>query len=333
MTEYSQSTGNLLIAEKEETLALAGALTALKLDHPPVDVFDVNRIAVSSDPDVAADYGTSVEDYGTTPLDDTTVQLAQMFKAGHTMVNTVQLYMLKSSDFAGTVKVEIQTDNSTEPSGTPVGTAITKAAAALSTTKTLETFTFTDVTGMTDDDPYWIVITLSAVTAGKVEVFGNANSASSYADGTCQVEPDGLGWDVYANADIWFRVDHDTVDVADASISAYVQKFATDGQVTLGASSDDNAVYEVTYSYLRVKDLDDYLDTYTGWHLAEHVMNALCMDEREFYFALGMLIQKGNVEVSHTLCKIDPSGGTTAGSLETLRYKCTPIDELKIHGA
>lgn len=333
MTQYSKSVGDMDIHDGEESIILTGGdLDRLLTTYAVCDVFKIHRIGISSDPLTAADFGTSVETYGTTPLDDTTVQFAQSFKSGHTMVNTVKLYMKKSADFAGTLDVEIQTDNSDEPSGTPVGTKVTKDQDDLSTTKTLETFTFTDVTGMTDDTKYWIVIDLSARTAGKVEVYGNANSASSYADGTCQVEPDSLGWDAYANADIWFRVDHNAVVYTNTNIDAVYQS-KTGGGVDLATDQDENAIMKIWYSSMYLKRLDDYLDTYTGWHVAEHARNALNEDPRMFWLTIGILLEQDKIEISHNLVRIDPSGGTHAAPHYTIRYKCRDIDNLCIHGA
>ena len=326
MTKYSRSHGGMTLIRDEESVVLAAALTKIKLDYAPVDIFDVGIIGVSSDPDTAADYGTDVDTYtgggAWSTLDDTTDKYAQGFKACHTMVNSVKLYMKTANSFAGTVSVGIHADNSGEP-GTIVGTADTKAAAALSETKTLETFTFTDVTGMTDNDPYWIVISLSARTAGNVVVYGNTESSSSYADGLASNYRTDTWYDS-TNGDIWFRVDVTEIDVADGSIASYCQKLPTDAEVVLGAASDDNLIYVVTYTTMQDEDLDGYLDTYTAIHVCEHVINALQSDPRRFYFTLGMLAQKGNLELTHQLCRIDPSGGTTAG--DTNQNKCVHID-------
>lgn len=329
MTKYSRSHGGMTLIRDEESIVVAAALTKVKLAYAPIDIFDVGIIGVGSEL-TAAHYGTDVDEWtGWTTLDDTTDKYAQSFKACHTMVNTVKLYMNTANSFAGTVSVAIHADSTGEP-GTIVGTADTKTAAVLSTTKTLETFTFADVTGMTDNDPYWIVISLSAVSAGNVVVYGNDEVSSVYADG--------LGsnyitdtWTDSTNGDIWFRIDVTEIDVADASISSYVQKLATDAEIVLGAASDDNLIYVATYTTLQDEDLDGYLDTYTAMLVCEHVQNALGSDLRRFYFTLGMLVQKGNIELSHQACRIDPSGGTTAG--DTIQNLCVHIDELCVKGA
>ena len=336
MTQYSKAVGFMDIHDGEESIILTGGdLDRLLTTYAVCDVFKIHRIGISSDPATAADFGTKVETYpagADEKMDDTVIEYSQSFKAGNTDVLTVALYLKAVASFVGTLYVSIQADAAGDPDGTPIGTDQTLTEAGISTTKALHTFTFPDCTGLTDNNTYHIVVGLTAVSAGNVEVYGNPNVASNYADGCTNIEPDAGGWDAYANADIYFRTTHTAVVVDDADIDAVFQS-KTGGGVDLAADQDENALMKIWYSSMYLKRLDDYLDTYTGWHVGEHVLNALAEDPRMFWLTVGILLEQDKIEISHNLVRIDPSGGTHGKALYTLRYKCRDIDNLCIHGA
>jgi len=114
-------------------------------------------------------------------------KLAQSFEVtGSQTVGSVSLYLKKVGSPTGNLTVTIETDNSGEPSGTPVanGTSDTVAASTLATSYDLIEFEFSTPPSLSGSTTYWIVLdTADSGSQTNYVVWGADTSSPTYADG------------------------------------------------------------------------------------------------------------------------------------------------------